>query len=115
MEGFRPPVHPAYMVKSPVGHYLRAWRKARRLSTYEAGDAAGTTHATISRIERGLVPYNQHLLEKLSAFYEVPVEDLISTDPDTPAGRVVALTGLDEDQTEKVVQYAAFLKSQGGE
>jgi hypothetical protein len=45
----------------------------------------------------------------------VPVEDLISTDPDTPAGRVVALTGLDEDQTEKVVQYAAFLKSQGGE
>ncbi len=61
-------------------HYLRAWRQAvgltleqvaervERLSEERANADSSTralsmTHATMSRIERGKIPYNQLLLE----------------------------------------------------
>ena len=93
------------MVKDPAhpGHYLRAWRKAcgltleqsadrieraseARLDASPSGRPISMTHATLSRIERGRLPYNQLLLEVLADVYGVDRASLIMRDPDDPEG-----------------------------
>lgn len=39
------------------------------------------SHATLGRIERGLIPYNQALLEGLAELYRCEPGDLIMRDP----------------------------------
>lgn len=46
----------------------------------------GTTHATLSRIERGLVPYNQEFLELAAKNLSCEPADLIMRDPLDPEG-----------------------------
>ena len=51
----------------------------------QAGDKlkapTSMTHTTLSRIERGLQPYNQVLLEILAEIYQTDVASLITRDP----------------------------------
>ena len=42
------------------------------------------THGQLSRIERGLQPYNQELLERLAELYRCDVVDLLIRDPSEP-------------------------------
>jgi transcriptional regulator with XRE-family HTH domain len=82
-------------------HFFREWRihsglsleaVAERLQTMAAdrtpSDAdrrafkrLGVTHGNLSRIERGLVPYNQTLLELLAEIYRTDPASLIMRDP----------------------------------
>ena len=85
------------------GHYLRQWRKAVGLTLEQAADRVeraaearadadpstrpiGMTHATLSRIERGKLPYNQVLLELLAQVYRIDRASLIMRDPSDPDG-----------------------------
>ena len=85
------------------GHYLREWRKASGLTLEQAADRIeraaevrtevaptvrpiGMTHATLSRIERGKLPYNQVLLELLAQVYRTDRASLIVRDPSDPDG-----------------------------
>ena len=85
------------------GHYFREWRKACGLTLEQAADRierasevradAGPssrpismTHATLSRIERGRLPYNQALLEVLAQVYRTDRASLIMRDPSDPDG-----------------------------
>ncbi len=85
------------------GHYLRQWRRASGLTLEQAADRierasevradAGPstrpismTHATLSRIERGRLPYNQALLEILAQVYRTDRASLIIRDPSDPEG-----------------------------
>ena len=85
------------------GHYLREWRKASGLTLEQAADRieraseahldgvasarpVGMTHATLSRIERGKLPYNQVLLELLAQVYHTDRASLIMRDPSDPDG-----------------------------
>ncbi len=85
------------------GHYLREWRKACGLTLEQAADRVerasearldaassvrpiGMTHATLSRIERGKLPYNQALLELLAQVYRTDRASLIMRDPSDPDG-----------------------------
>jgi transcriptional regulator with XRE-family HTH domain len=86
------------------GHYLRQWRQACGLTLAQAADrverasermgdagvASGRclsmTHATLSRIERGRLPYNQALLEVLAEVYQTDRASLIMRDPSEPEG-----------------------------
>jgi transcriptional regulator with XRE-family HTH domain len=63
-------------------HFLRKWREFLDLSLEEVAADIGTTHATLSRVERGKGPYSQWLLEALAWRYRVSVGDLISRDPE---------------------------------
>jgi len=47
--------------------YLREWRKAKGLTLTELGRLAGIDHGNLSRLERGIFPYSQGVLEKLAA------------------------------------------------
>ena len=47
----------------------------------QAGEAVGISHAQLGRIERGLQPYNQGLLEALAVLYKTEVASLLTRDP----------------------------------
>ena len=64
--------------------YIRQWRKHRGLSLERLADRLHTTHATLSRIERGRQPYNQALLEALADALGCEPADLLMRDPLDP-------------------------------
>ena len=85
------------------GHYLRAWRLASGLTLEQASErierlsesranadpstrSMHMTHATLSRVERGKIPYGQGLLEILAEVYKTDRASLIMRDPSEPEG-----------------------------
>lgn len=87
-------VHPVYMaIKSPKVTsrlkrrppfgvtFLREWRTYHNLKLVEVASSFGITHASLSRIERGLQPYNQELLEFLADRYRTDVASLLIRNP----------------------------------
>lgn len=62
-------------------HNLRAFRKRAGLTLEEAASEAGITQSTLSRIERGEVPYGQYLLETLARVYGTTPAALIDIAP----------------------------------
>lgn len=86
-------------------HFLRAWRKARDLTLEQVAERVETigrnraengapelvmprsmTHSSLSRIERGLQPYNQALLEILAEVYQTDPASLLMRNPIDPDG-----------------------------
>jgi transcriptional regulator with XRE-family HTH domain len=87
--------------------YIRAWRTKRG---YSLDDMVGrlealgidTTGASLSRIERGIQPYNQDMLEAIAAALDVEAWQLIKDNPDIPPAKIIDfLQHLDRDQTEQ--------------
>lgn len=68
----------------PVRHYIRQWRKHRGLTLESLAERIGMTHQNLGKIERGLVPYNQVLLESLATELRCAPADLIMRDPSAP-------------------------------
>ena len=66
--------------------YLRSYRKKAGLSLETLAERIGITHASLSRIERGLQPYKQGLLELLAAELKTNPASLLMRDPDDPEG-----------------------------
>jgi transcriptional regulator with XRE-family HTH domain len=88
-------------------HYIRAWRTERG---HSLDDMVGrlavlgveTTGASISRIERGIQPYNQDMLEALAAALDVPVSYLVERNPAIPPAKVYdLLPHLSKDEAEQ--------------
>lgn len=68
--------------------YLREWREFNERSLESVAAQMGLTHGQLSKIERGLHPYNQHVLEVATLEYGCTVLDLLSRPParnDKPA------------------------------
>ena len=57
---------------------IRAWRKRRGLTLEQLAAQVDSTPATLSRIERQVRPYSQHLLERLADALVCEPEDLVS-------------------------------------
>lgn len=64
--------------------FLKAWRKHRGYSLERAGEEIGVDHSTLSKMERGKIPYNQQLLEKAAEVYGCEPSDLLRFDPSLP-------------------------------
>jgi transcriptional regulator with XRE-family HTH domain len=96
MESQNRPVHPTHMANPR--HFLREWRESKDLTLEQVAERIGLlsaeradagpeakqltmTHATLSRIERGLIPYGQYLLEYLAEIYQTDPGSLIMRDP----------------------------------
>lgn len=122
-------LHHVRMAKSP-GHYLREWRKHRELTLEQVAERVETlsatwaaaepdtrpvsmTHATLSRIERGKLPYNQHLLELLADIYQADTASLIIRDPSDPDGIWSVWDQLRPLERSQVVEIAKTLKRTG--
>src|SRR5438105_1807743 len=66
--------------------FIRAWRKHRLLSLQQLAERVGTTHATVSRIERGLMDYDGDFLSLVADALQCDVPDLLVRDPSDPDG-----------------------------
>ncbi len=98
--------------------YIRAWREKRGYTLDDMIgrlDAIGTkvTGASLSRIERGLQPYSQDILEAIASAMNLAVADLIENDPDVPEAEILDMVRhLDERQRR---QAESVLKAMFGE
>lgn len=93
--------------------YIRAWRDKRG---FTLDDMVGrletlgvpTTGASLSRIERGIQPYSQDIIEAIAAALDVTVADLVEHNPEIPASQVVdlvqRLNAREAEQAEAVLR-----------
>lgn len=89
--------------------HLRDWRLFRNLTQEQAAERIGLDYSTLGRIERGLVPYSQGLLEAAAAAYNCEPWDLLNVNP-FKEGRVVDLSDLlkkaDPETVAEIIGYA---------
>ena len=72
--------------RPPSPTFIRQWREHRGLSLERLADRLSTTKASLSRIERGLQPYSQPLLEALAEALICSPADLLMRNPADPDG-----------------------------
>lgn len=101
------------MRKAPNKNYIRAWREYRRLSLEKVADRVGTSHSTLSRVERGLQPYNQLLLEALADALRCEPVDLLIRDPSDPDGIWSIWEGLSPPQRRQAIAVISAIKQTG--
>lgn len=98
--------------------YIRAWREKRG---YTLDDMVGRlellgakmTGASLSRIERGIQPYSQDVLEAIAEALDVTAADLIENNPEVPEAEILDMVRhLDERQRR---QAESVLKAMFGE
>jgi transcriptional regulator with XRE-family HTH domain len=65
----------------PRRTFIREWRVVRGLTLERLADRIGTTHASLSRIERGMQPYSQPILEGLATALQTDVASLLIRNP----------------------------------
>lgn len=70
--------------KSHRSTFMRQWRQYRDKTLVQVAEELHVTHGYLSKVERGLQPYNQEMLEKLADLYRCDVVDLLIRDPLEP-------------------------------
>lgn len=88
--------------------FLREWRKARGLTLIELGKLAGVDHGNLSKLERGIFPYSQVLLEKLADALGVTPAILLAFSPDEVTDVQAEISG--SDGQDMPLTQAAWLK-----
>lgn len=96
-------------------HFLREWRKHRGYTLEQMSDRLHMTHQNLGKIERGLVPYGQDLLERLAEEYRCAVPDLIMRDPSDPDGLWSVYDQLAPVERRQVVEIAKTIRRTGTE
>lgn len=61
--------------------FLREWRDYRNLTQEQAAERLDIDQSTLSRIERGVIPYDQDFLEKAAYAYLCEPADLLIRNP----------------------------------
>jgi transcriptional regulator with XRE-family HTH domain len=104
----------AVMAKKPASrHFIRAWRKERGLTLEQLAERIGMTHQNLGKIERGLVPYNQVLLELLAEELRCDPADLIMRDPAQKNSLWTIYEALTPVQRQQLVEIGETLKKTG--
>lgn len=76
-------------------------------------DRAGIDKGNLSKVERGLLPYNQEMLERLGEILGTDPGNLISRDP-TKEGKVLDMVQhLNDRERDKVVAYIEGMRAGG--
>ena len=95
--------------------YIKQWREHRGLSLRRLADrlevedenGKAISYVSINRIEKGIQPYSQPILEAIAHALSVEPVDLLSVDP-TKEGEVVdlmdLLRGRDPDLVRRVIE-----------
>lgn len=91
----RPALHHAYMASRVTPRprkpqwrktFIKEWRLHRQLTLEQLAERVSSTHATLSRIERGMSPYSQALLEALADALQTDPASLLMRNPNDPEG-----------------------------
>lgn len=83
---------PPYVDRKPT--YIRAWREKKHLTLDQvvgrlAEIEVPMTGASLSRIERGLQPYQQDTIEAIAVALDVSVAQLVEDDPSVPEATLI--------------------------
>jgi transcriptional regulator with XRE-family HTH domain len=71
---------------SPKGrHFIKEWRKARRMTQERLAETIGSTSSSVSRIETGDQPYSQDSLEMIAQALNTTPGKLLTGPPDQKA------------------------------
>lgn len=70
--------------------YIRQWRQAKGFSLEHVAHNVPMDKGNLSKVERGLLPYNQEMLERLGEILGTEAGNLISRDP-SKEGKVIDL------------------------
>lgn len=97
----------------PPRHFLRAWRKAKGHTLEQVAERIGMTSQNLGKVERGLVPYTQTLLELLAVEYGTEPASLIMRDPADPAGIWSVHDTLSSVERAQLVEMAKVLRRTG--
>lgn len=92
-------------------HFLREWRQHKGLTLEQIAERLHTTHATISRIERGKLPYNQALLERLAEEYGTEPASLLMRHPKAKSWEL--LDTLSPVERNQVVAFVEAIRKTG--
>lgn len=93
--------------------FIRDWRTFRALTLEQLAERVDVTHATLSRIERGLQPYNQALLEALADALATDTASLLIRDPRDPTGIWSIWDRANQGQRRQIVEIAETLLRTG--
>ena len=74
----------AYRERGRRRTYIRQWREHRGLTQEQLADRLETSVASISRLESGMQPYTQDVLEALAEALNTDPASLIMRDPAHP-------------------------------
>jgi transcriptional regulator with XRE-family HTH domain len=82
-----------------ASHFLLQWRNHRGLTQEQLAERIEMSRENYSKIERGLVPYNQDFLEAVAEALACEPADLIMRDPSSPIWSIYdTLRSIPEDQ-----------------
>jgi transcriptional regulator with XRE-family HTH domain len=98
-----PPKQRAYVPRHPT--YLRAWREFRDIAAKEAAARLDMDKSSLSRLERGLTPYEQYHLEILAELYKCTPGDLLNADPQLKSDVAMILSAI--GRADQPTQQAA--------
>lgn len=92
-------------------HFIAQWRKHRGLTQEQMSERIGMSRENYSKIERGLVPYNQDFLEAAAEALNCEPADLIMRDPASALWSLVdTLKGMGEAQQHQALAVIEALK-----
>jgi transcriptional regulator with XRE-family HTH domain len=107
-------VKPRFKRKTYRRTFIRQWRKYRNLTLAQLADRVGTTHATLSRIERGIQPYNQPLLEAIAEALGTDPASLLMRNPEDPEGIWTLLDNAEPAARRQLIAIAQTLLRKTG-
>lgn len=94
-------------------HFIREWRKHRRLTLEQLAERIEVTHGAISQLARGVINYTKPMLEAIADALNCSPGDLITVDPLHPSEAwsiVETLEALPAEQRANVISIIEGLR-----
>lgn len=91
-------------------HFVREWRIHRALTQDAVAERIGMSRENYSKIERGLVPYDQDFLELAAYAFRTDVASLLMRDPTNPESPWTLLESLKPETLTKAIDVLRMMK-----
>lgn len=85
---------------------IRLWRQASGLSLDQLAEKAGVDKGNLSKMERGILPYNQDVIERVADALGLAVGDLIEREPNRSPALFTTLKKATPEQVRLIERMA---------
>jgi transcriptional regulator with XRE-family HTH domain len=99
--------------KTKRQHFIKAWRKHRKLTLEQVAERLNVTAGALSQLERGETGYTQPMLEALADALNCEPSDLIVRDPKTTAGIMLIWDQIPEADRVQALKVLSQFKRTG--
>ena len=95
-------------------HFVKQWRKFKRLTQEQLAERIGVTPGAISQLEVGRVSYTQPMLEAIADEFGCKPGDLLNVDPTKEGALWSIWENLDVATRNQVVEIAKTFQAKTG-